>query len=138
MSAVNKQSAPLMKRLRKASVDDLLRQWGREYGYGGIAGVGWPGQSTIARETLFTGQRGARIPTATEADRVERVVRELERTYWREMQVLRCEYWMTYRAPVHVRCRRLRAIGVEVSKTGYYRLLDEAREHFCAAWWTGA
>lgn len=114
-----------------------LTEWASEYAGSRYEHHGWPGRSWL--HTMM--QYGGRGPEATRrttlgtpADEVEQAVQALERAKdgFKPGRVLRCEYWRPNDAEGH-KLLALRAIGLPMSRTGYYDHLGRARFHV-AGW----
>jgi len=114
-----------------------LIEWAEEYTKDG-PGNGWPGRNflaTLIDHKGFVPSARGYIPVAirTAADAVEQAVVEMERSgYFKPGRVVRCEYFMS-RAPVESKLQNLRAIGLPMSKAGYYLYLGQAHAYLAGA-----
>lgn len=118
-------------------LDRRLTDWASEYAGGRYEHNGWPGKSWLSNMVKYGGRgpSGAGvIALGTPADEVEAAVVEMERALdgFRPGRVLRAEYWMPT-IPEEMRLQALRAIGLPMSRSGYYLYLSRAR-FFVAAW----
>lgn len=116
------------------SVEQLLVQWGREYGGRDDARLGWPKRSTlqtvVEHHGFAPGGTGPTpIPIRTKADEVELVVRQMEESgYFVPGRVLRCDYFQPKWSIEH-RLQELRKTGVSISRAGYYAYLNVAKAY---------
>lgn len=115
-----------------------LVEWASEYAGSRYEHNGWPGRSWLYTAIKYRG-RGptgmSRITTiGTAADEVERAVEALEKAKdgYKPGRVLRCEYWRPNDAEEH-KLQALRAIGLPMSRAGYYLYLKHAKFHV-AGW----
>ena len=127
--------------MRRASdLESRLIEWGREYGGGKYADVGWPGISPISTLMTYHGPapQGLAPKTRTDrtpADAVEMAVRLLasQQSGWYPAQVIRVEYTLPGQ-PVDSKLKRLRKVGVQINgRARYSQLLLMARVHVAAA-----
>lgn len=112
-------------------LDARLSDWAREYAGSRYEHTGWPSRNWLAAMIEYGGRMGSggpRVVIGTAADDVEKAVAELERTKdgYRPGRVLRCEYWMP-NAAEEQRLQALRAIGLSMSRAGYYLYLGRAK-----------
>lgn len=127
--------------LAETQLDELLHQWAREYGYGGLpSDRSWNIiQTLIDHEGFVPNSRGyIPVPMHSAADEVDKAIKAMQnkRTapgttnpYYRSAMVLRVEYLMRRDWPISERLERLRHIGLQMSKATYYRMLEFARDH---------
>jgi hypothetical protein len=113
-------------------LEAALVQWAREYGKGPADNLGYGSQNALYRLERHAGwlppPEPVRAPTRTEADRLEDIVRILEKGEgWKHAQVLRLDYYEP-RMAMDSRLKRLRQIGILCSKEGYHGYLDTAKE----------
>ena len=122
-------------------VDELERRltnWAQEYGGGRYEHVGWHSRSVLAALIEHKGEipnsRGyIPIPTQTQADEVECVVRRMAPAgLYRAECVLRCEYFMYHSAEESKLCS-LRAIGMPLGRSAYYSELARAKAFVAGA-----
>lgn len=118
-------------------LDTRLEDWSREYAGGKYEHKGWPGKSWLSDMIKYGGRApsgGGVTVIGTPADEVEAAVVEMERAMdgFKPGRVLRAEYWMPT-LPEEMRLQALRAIGLPMSRGGYYTYLARAR-FFVAAW----
>lgn len=114
-----------------AELDARLIEWAKEYAGSRYEHTGWPSRNWLAAVIEYgTGMRGrfGTTPVGTAADEVEKAVAELERAQggYRAGRVLRCEFWMPKAADEH-RLQALKAIGLPMSRAGYYMYLAQAK-----------
>lgn len=116
-----------------------LQGWAAEYSGGRYDYIGWPSKSWLANAILYRGRTPAGVSAqivalGTPADEVEAAVSFLERAAdgFRPGRVLRAEYYMSD-APEEHKLHALRAIGLPMSRAGYYQYLSRARFHV-AGW----
>lgn len=119
-------------------LDSRLMAWADEYAGGRYESVGWPGRSWLATMVKYHGRApdglAQRIVSlGTPADEVEAAVAELERYTdgYKPGRVLRAEYWMR-NAPEEQKLQALRAMGLPMSRQGYYGYLKLAKFHVAA------
>lgn len=114
-----------------------LVEWASEYTKDG-PGNGWPGRNFLAtlidHKGFVPSSRGyVPVATRTAADEVEQAVIAMERTgYFKPGCVVRCEYFMS-RAPIDSKLQNLKAIGLPMSKAGYYLYLGQAHAFLAGA-----
>lgn len=123
MTATALQSSPMRR------VEQRLQQWASEYRDHPTRG--WTILSRLIEHKGFVpDSRGfLPVPVYTQADEIESIVIAMSRHGMHvEALVLRCEYFDRH-SPDDARLQHLRAIGVAVSKRGYYRALDTARAY---------
>ena len=123
----------------RSELDERLDDWAREYAGGRYEHNGWPGRSWLSNAIKYRGRTPeglskAITPIGTPADEVESAVVALERAVegFKPGRVLRCEYWMP-KAPEEMKIQALRAIGLPMSRAGYYIYLSRGRFHV-AGW----
>lgn len=121
---------------RNRELEDRLEEWGREYGggrYERLEGA----NSWLASMIKWHGRAPQglnQVLLNTAADEVQEAVEALERqrTGYVPACVIRCEY-LTPGKPVEEKLYRLRRMGENVGRVGYYQHLRIARVHV-AAW----
>ncbi|WP_440984924.1 hypothetical protein ACQHIH_16060 [Xanthomonas sontii] len=113
--------------------------WASEYAGGRYENVGWPGRSWLHTLVKYHGKApdgviGEVVTLGTPADEVEKAVERLERTKdgFKPGRVLRAEYWMP-NAPEEQKLQSLRAMGLPMSRQGYYGYLKCAKFYVAAA-----
>lgn len=122
----------------RTALESRLRNWAEEYGGSKYANVGWPGrnmiQTLVEHQGFVPDARGfIPVPIRSLADDVEAVVREMEQgDYHRQAKALRCDYFQPSMA-IDVRLQRMRAIGLPMSRAGYYDLLAQAKAFVAGA-----
>lgn len=122
----------------ESEIEDRLKAWAREYGGRDWSSNGWPGRNILASLIAHGGivpdrQWYGFIPINTPADEVEALVMQMERaSYFKPGRVLRCEYFMLHSA-FEVKLQNLRAIGLPMSKAGYYNYLAQAKAYVAGA-----
>lgn len=123
--------------ITETELDRRLTEWAKEYG-GRDHGNGWPGRNFLATLIEHRGfvpnSRGyIPVPVATQADDVEKAVVCMERiSLFKPGRVVRCEYFML-RAPFESKIQNLRAIGLPMSRAGYYMYLAQAKAFLLGA-----
>lgn len=122
-----------------SELEARLIGWASEYRGGRYDYVGWPSKSWLANAILYrgrtpTGVSAQVVAIGTPADEVEAAVSFLERAVdgFKPGRVLRAEYYMVD-APEEHKLSALRAIGLPMSRAGYYQYLSRARFHV-AGW----
>lgn len=128
-----------LKWVLRATIEERLQDWAREYS--GPITIGRGGAHILARLIEFGGfLPGSTAPrnqvARTAADEIEDYVRRLEKAYPGNAAVLRYEYFHPDMA-MENRLGFLRADGLEVTRTGYYERLNQAK-HFIAGALLGA
>lgn len=116
-----------------------LLEWTGEYSGGRYENLGYPSRSWLATAIKYRGRApegmsAQVVQIGTPADEVETGVVALERSKdgYKPGRVLRAEYWMT-RAPEEQKLQALRAMGLPMSREGFYIHLRLAKFHI-AAW----
>lgn len=116
-----------------------LLDWAHEYAGGKYEHNGWSSRNWLANMMEYGGRapdglRGNVVSIGTPADDVEEAVKALESIDggFKPGRVLRAEYWMAHSAE-ESRLQHLRAIGLPMSRAGYYMHLKTAKVHV-AAW----
>lgn len=120
-------------------LDARLEDWAFEYAGGRYEHNGWPGRSWLSNAMKYLGRTPqglskAIVTIGTPADEVEAAVVALEKAKegFKPGRVLRCEYWMPD-IPEEMKMQALRAIGLPMSRAGYYIYLSRGRFHV-AGW----
>ena len=132
--------AQRIKHIRDDSrLEAALVQWAREYGHGPADNLGYGSQNALHRLEKHAGwlppPEPVRAPIRTEADRLEDIVRALERgDGWKHAQVLRIDYYQP-NIIMESRLKRLRQVGVTCSPRGYYDYLAIAKEYVRIRLW---
>lgn len=121
---------------RSRDLENRLEEWGKEYG-GGKYGKLSAGGSWLASLIHWRGrapQGISQVPLNTSADEVQEAVEALamQKSGYVPACVIRCEY-LTPGKPVEEKLRRLRRMGENLGRVGYYQHLRIARVHV-AAW----
>lgn len=124
--------------LDRAQLETRLLGWAAEYGGGRYENVGWQGRNllqTLIEHRGFVPNPGgfARVPIRSAADEVEAAVRSMETTGWhRQGRVIRCDYFEPH-APMDIRLKTLRHVGVSLSRSGYFEHLAQAKAYLAGA-----
>lgn len=123
---------------RDSELERRLENWAKEYGGGRYEHVGWNSRNMLAtlieHEGFVPDARGY-IPVAiqTQADEIECAVRAMEASgMFKPGRVLRCEYFMPNSAE-EVKLQNLRALGLGMSRSGYYNYLAQAKAYVAGA-----
>jgi hypothetical protein len=123
--------------MNDTELERRLLEWAKEYG-GKDPGNGWPGRNFLAtlveHEGFVPNSRGyVPVPIRTAADEIEQAVMEMERKgFFKPGRVMRCEYFML-RAPFESKMQNMRAIGLPMSRAGYYLYLGQAKAFIAGA-----
>lgn len=118
-------------------LESRLKNWAYEYG-GRDRSIGWPSRNILAsvidHKGFIPDSRGhIPIPIRTAADEIESIVLRMEHDdLFKPGRVLRCDYFMP-RIAMEVRLQRLRAIGLPMSRAGYYDYLAQAKAYVAGA-----
>ena len=119
--------------------DELTRRliaWAKEYGGGRYENIGYSSRNilqTLIEHQGFVPSGGIRCPVRSAADEVDEAVREMEAGgMFKQGRVVRCEYFMLDSAE-ESKLRNLRAIGLGMSRAGYYNYLAQAHAFLSAA-----
>ena len=124
--------------LGQNELEARLVAWAKEYGGGRYENIGFASrnllQTLIEHGGFVPDARGfARTPVKTSADEVDDAVREMEAGgMFKPGRVIRCEYFL-YDSGEDVKLRNLRAIGLPMSRAGYYIYLGQAKAFLSAA-----
>jgi len=124
--------------LDREQLDTRLKGWADEYGGGRYENIGWQGRNmlqTLIEHRGFVPSSGGyvRVPIQSAADEVEAAVKLMETTGWyRQGRVIRCDYFLP-NAPMEVRLRNLRHIGVSLSRASYFDHLSQAKAYLSGA-----
>ena len=114
-----------------------LVEWAEEYRHADH-GPGWSNRNLLAtlieHRGFVPGARGyVPIATHTAGDEVESAVTEMERAgYFKPGRVVRCEYFLA-RSPFELKLENLRAVGLPMSKAGFYMYLGQAHAYLSAS-----
>lgn len=120
-----------------SELERRLLEWAKEYG-GRDPGNGWPGRNFLAtlieHEGFVPNSRGyVPVPIRTAADEIEQAVMGMEAGgFFKPGRVLRCEYFMQ-RSPIEAKLQNLRAIGLPMSRAGFYLYLRQGKAFLCGA-----
>lgn len=124
---------------RSQELEIRLKEWADEYPNSRYENIGYPSKSSIHTLMTFhgpapTGLNPRGLKDKTPADEVEEAVRSLEkqRDGFRAAQVLRLEY-RSNDMDMEEKLRKLRRIGLGMSRARFYDELWVARVHV-AAW----
>lgn len=109
-----------------------LVEWADEYGGGRYEDLGYPARNTLHKVIEMGGyvpNAAGRIRCAerTPADEVDAIVRQLAVEHWREMQVLRVDYFRPNIA-METRLALLGRVGCGMGRTSYFERLRQAKE----------
>lgn len=124
--------------ISKAELEARLQGWAEEYGGGRYEWLGYSRSSILQRLAEHGGfvpnSGGFRpIPIKSAADEVDAAISEMLNGDWYQpAQVIRVEY-IRQHEPFEVKRSRLRAVGVTVSKTRYYDLLQTGKAYLGGA-----
>jgi hypothetical protein len=122
----------------RATLESRLVEWGQEYGGSQYENIGYKTQNLLQRLIEHGGfvpdSGGFRpVPIRTAADEVEAAVAQMERAGWRDLaRIIRLDYFCP-RMAMPARLDTLRALGIRVSRAGYYLKLNEAKAYVAGA-----
>lgn len=114
--------------LTETQLNDRLEHWAREYGWGGMPRES--GSNILQRIMDGVGARGRDVVLNTLGDQVEHAVklmactpapRGCTNTLFRAATVLRVKHLTPHYWPESERLRRLKMIGLPMSRDAYYR-----------------
>lgn len=114
-----------------------LVEWADEYRHDD-GGPGWSNKNlldTLIKHKGFVPNAGGYVPIATHTagDEVEAAVMAMEkRGMFKPGRVVRCEYFMAH-SPVDLKLEKLRALGLPMSKAGFYQYLGLAHAFLAGA-----
>lgn len=122
--------------LTETQLNDRLEHWSREYGWGGMPRES--GSNILQRIMDGVGARGRDVVLNTLGDQVEHAVKQMActpaprgctNTLFRAATVLRVEHLTPHYWPESERLRRLKTIGLPMSRETYYRGLQLGRSY---------
>lgn len=121
----------LVGKIARDYLDARLKEWAKEYGGSRYENIGFRSRNLLQRLIEHGGfvpdSGGFRpVPIRTAADEVETIVLRMERAWFANGRVLRCEFYAPNMA-MEARLEVLRQIGLPMSRTGYYDKLDAAK-----------
>lgn len=112
--------------MQNEDIDVILCEWSRNYGLGSPQWLGYP-KTNVLHEKHGLGRIPEPTKQATQSDRVDAIVRNMDRTdYWKHACVLRCHYFAMSHT-LEMRLDKLRKLGVSCTKDGYYKYLNSAK-----------
>lgn len=114
--------------MRDDTIDQRLKDWGREYRGGRYENLGYPSQSSHL--SIPGGNYKQHIDIDTPGDEIEKVVQAMEAgEYYRPAKVLRIHYVTPDHWDIQTRLGKLRLIGVSVSRSKYFQLLEVGKAY---------
>lgn len=122
----------------KTELDGRLKNWASEYGGGKYPNIGWQGANllqTLVDHKGFVPSSGGyvRVPIRSMADEVEQLVREMEACdLFKSGRALRCDYFLP-NIPIQERLRLMKNAGVNISRAGYYEVLEKGKTYLRGA-----
>ena len=122
---------------RASDLEARLSEWGKEYGGGKYEQIGWQGKSPLASMMKWHGRPPDGLGyenLRTSADDVDAAVRALAVQPDGRLPaiIVTLEYWLPGQ-PIESKQQKLRDIGDNVARRGYYSHLQIARVYI-AAW----
>ena len=110
----------------------LLVQHAREYGHGKADNLDYGSRNILDKLCVHAGymppSEPVRAPIRTEADRLESIYQDLEKTdYYKHIQILLIDYYLPNNT-IEMRLTRLNKIGIKISSSGYFCYLKVAKE----------
>lgn len=122
----------------RTELERRLRAWADDYGGGRYEDIGFGNRhplKTLIEHGGFMPESGGfqRPPIRTASDDVEQAVKDMESGgMFKHGRVLRCEYFLAEH-PEEEKLRRLRKVGLPMSRAGYYNFLAQAKAYVLGA-----